>query len=40
MEIVMEREIKKQEQSLYECALAVKKDVKLNQEMEEWDVTL
>jgi hypothetical protein len=33
-------EIKKREQLLYECAVAVEKDHALNQEMKEWNITL
>lgn len=37
---LIEKEITKREQSLYECAIAVEKDTKLREEMEEWNVTL
>jgi len=37
---LIEKEIEKREKALYECAIAVEQDFKLNQEMEAWDVTL
>lgn len=37
---LIEKEIEKRENALYECALAVEKDKDLRQEMSEWDVTL
>ena len=37
---LIEEEVKKRENNLYECALAVEKDEALNQEMVEWDSTL
>lgn len=37
---LIEKEIKKREQSLYECAVAVEKDSTLHNEMKDWDVTL
>jgi len=37
---LMEKEIKAREQALYECALAVENDTMLNQEMNDWDITL
>ena len=37
---LIEKEIKKREQSLYECAAAVEKDATLHNEMKDWDVTL
>lgn len=37
---LIEEEIEKRERALYECALAVEKDKKLRQEMDEWDITL
>lgn len=37
---LIEKEIERREQALYECALAVEQDAALNQEMKEWDVTL
>ena len=38
--LLIEEEVKKREQALYECALAVEKDSALNREMQEWDITL
>ena len=37
---LISQEIEKREKKLYECALAVEKDPKLNNEMLGWDVTL
>lgn len=37
---LIETEIKKREQALYQCALAVEKDNRLREEMDEWDITL
>jgi len=37
---LIEQEIEKREQALYNCAIAVEKDAALNQEMKEWDVTI
>ena len=37
---LIEKEIEKREKALYECAVALEKDNKLNQEMQDWDVTL
>ena len=37
---LIEEEVKKREQALYECAKAVQKDSVLQKEMEEWDVTI
>ena len=37
---LLEEEIKKREESLYQCAIAVENDAALNNEMKEWDVTL
>ncbi|OGT57326.1 MAG: hypothetical protein A3F43_05270 [Gammaproteobacteria bacterium RIFCSPHIGHO2_12_FULL_42_10] len=37
---LIEKEVIKREQTLYECALAVEKDHSLQQEMEEWDITI
>ncbi|MDX2165053.1 MAG: hypothetical protein SFW07_06535 [Gammaproteobacteria bacterium] len=37
---LIEEEIERREEALYKCALAVEKDVALNKEMDEWDVTL
>ena len=37
---ILEKEIIKREQKLYEAAMAAEKDVELNAEMNEWDVTV
>jgi metal-responsive CopG/Arc/MetJ family transcriptional regulator len=37
---ILEREIEKREQELYEAALAVAKEQELNEEMADWDVTI
>jgi hypothetical protein len=37
---LIEEEIERRENALYECALAVEKDDALREEMAEWDVTL
>jgi hypothetical protein len=37
---LIEEEIQKREQALYECALAVEQDQQLQEEMAEWDVTV
>lgn len=37
---LIEKEIEKREKALYECAMAVEQDFKLNQEMQAWDITL
>jgi hypothetical protein len=37
---LLEDEVKKREQELYQAALAVEQDEELNAEMREWDVTL
>lgn len=37
---LLEEEIARREQKLYECALALEKDKALSQEMAEWDITL
>ena len=37
---LIEKEIKKRERALYECAAAVEKDSGLHHEMKDWDVTL
>lgn len=37
---LIENEIEKREKALYECAMAVEQDFKLNQEMQAWDITL
>lgn len=36
---LLEKEIEKREQLLYECALAVEQDEALNEEMADWEVT-
>jgi hypothetical protein len=36
---LLEREITRREEVLFQCALAVEKDEALNQEMAEWDTT-
>jgi hypothetical protein len=37
---LIEKEIKRREKSLYQCAREVEKDDALNREMEEWNVTV
>jgi metal-responsive CopG/Arc/MetJ family transcriptional regulator len=37
---LIEAEIESRNNTLYECALAVEQDHKLNQEMKDWDITL
>lgn len=37
---LIEKEVARREQLLYECALAVEKDEALCEEMKEWDITL
>lgn len=37
---LLEEEIQRREKKLYECALAVESDDVLNNEMDEWNVTL
>lgn len=37
---LIEEEVIKREQQLYQCAVAVEQDQDLSQEMQEWDVTL
>lgn len=37
---LIEKEVLKREQALYECAAAIEKDSALNEEMEEWNTTL
>ncbi len=37
---LIEKEISRREQALYNCAVAVEKDATLNAEMQEWDTTL
>lgn len=37
---LLEAEIDRREKALYECAVAVEKDAVLNNEMEDWDITL
>ncbi len=36
---LIEEEVSKREQSLFDCAAAVEKDTALNEEMKEWDLT-
>lgn len=36
---LLEQEIDRREEALFQCALAVEKDEALNKEMAEWDVT-
>lgn len=38
--MLIEQELEKREEALYQCALAVEKDSALNKEMEDWDSTL
>jgi metal-responsive CopG/Arc/MetJ family transcriptional regulator len=37
---LIEKEIKRREQQLYHCAVAVEQDAALHKEMEDWDVTV
>ncbi len=37
---LLENEIEKREQELYDAALAVEQDEELNSEMKDWDVTV
>ena len=37
---LIDKEVKKREKLLYECAVTVEADTSLHQEMEAWDVTL
>lgn len=37
---LIEQEVKKREDALYQCALAVEKDSALSEEMKDWDSTL
>ena len=37
---IVEKELEKREQILYQCALKVEQDKALNQEMEDWNVTV
>jgi hypothetical protein len=37
---LLEEEIQRREKKLYECALAVENDDVLNDEMNEWDITV
>jgi hypothetical protein len=37
---LIETELKKREKALYDCAVAVEQDNLLNDEMDDWDVTL
>ena len=36
---LLEKEIRRREKALYECAVAVEKNKALNKEMAEWDAT-
>ena len=36
---LIDKEVKKREKLLYECAIAVETDTLLHQEMQEWDIT-
>ena len=37
---LLEKEVRRRERELYECALAVEKDEQLRSEMADWDVTV
>jgi hypothetical protein len=37
---LIEKEVRKREQKLYECALEVEKDTALKKEMAEWEITV
>jgi len=37
---LIEQEVQRREQMLFECARDLEKDVNLNKEMDEWDITL
>jgi hypothetical protein len=37
---LLEKEVRRRERELYECALAVEKDEQLQSEMVDWDVTV
>ncbi|MEI6614517.1 MAG: hypothetical protein WCL37_06440 [Chrysiogenales bacterium] len=37
---IVERELKKREQALFQCALKVENDKELNAEMKDWDATI
>jgi hypothetical protein len=37
---IVEKELKKREQNLFQCALKVEKDKALNADMKNWDATL
>ena len=37
---LLREEIKRREKALYNCALEVEKDEALNQEMQDWDITV
>ena len=37
---LLEQELKKQEENLYECAQMVEKDLTLQEDMQAWDTTL
>ena len=38
--VLLEKEVRRRERELYECALAVEQDEQLHAEMAEWDVTV
>lgn len=37
--LLIEKEVERREQALYECALAVEQDHKLIDDMQDWDIT-
>jgi len=37
---LLEKEIQRREQKLYEAALAAEKDAEMNEQMREWDITI
>ena len=37
---IVERELEKREQALFQCAMKVEQDEALNQEMQAWDITV
>jgi len=37
---LLEKEIRRREEALHECAVAIEKDEALSREMAEWDVTV
>jgi len=39
LRLLIESEVEKREKRLYEAACAVEKDMKLNAEMKDWDIT-